>query len=146
MRRSIEKTRNLVSIELLNKGFWVYSNPKDKTTCHILCSNADMTKRVEIQVSQSSTTSRTWLLDEDIKDFPNDTFYILVGYKNPKFPDFFIVPLKIILDYTDPENKKWLSSTTKKYNTLHKDTHTRRFIIKTDERKEYLNHWDLLGL
>lgn len=147
MKPRKEDTRNLVSIELLKKGFWVSTNPKDKKTFHIICLNTYMTKHVEIHVSQSSTTSKTWLLDEDIKKFPDDTFYILVGYKNLKSPDFFIVPLKAILDYTDPDNKKWLSSTTIKDNKLHKNTYTRRFFIKTDDdRKKYLNRWDLLGL
>ncbi|MFA5792210.1 MAG: hypothetical protein WC884_04240 [Candidatus Paceibacterota bacterium] len=146
MRRNIEKTRNLVSIELLKKGFWVSTNPKDKKAFNVLCSNADMTKHVGIRVSQSSTTSRTWLFDEDIKYFPDDIFYILVGYKKVKSPEFFIVPLKTILDYTNSDNEKWLSTPRKKDGKLHKNINTRRFIIKDDERKKYLNRWDLLGL
>lgn len=137
--------KNLISIELLKKGFVVSTKPQKEKIFHILCMNADMTKRVNIRIVKSNTSSRMWTLNEDIENYPDNIFYVFVGYKTPKVPEFFIVPSKMVLDYTDENAKKWLN-TQRKDGRPHKNIKTRKFIIETDEKKKYLNRWDLLGL
>lgn len=140
-----EATVKLVSAALLKRGLWVSTRPQDTKSFHILCMNADATKRVGIRVAKSNTTSRIWTLNEKVKEYPDNLFYVFVGYKNAKSPELFVVPVNTVLDFTEQDAQRWLS-TKRRDGGPHKNIRTRKFVIKSSEKKKYLNRWDVLGL
>lgn len=107
-----------------------------------MCSNADASKTVGIQVKTNSGSAKSWILNQKAEDyFTNNLFYVFVNLNyNQKSPDFFIVPSKIVAKYCKEGHSSWLKTPGKKGQT-HKDTQMRKF---DDHDGDYLNRWDLL--
>jgi len=134
----------LVASELSKRGYIVSVTPKNTKSVDLLCSNADITKTVGIQVKTNSGSKREWKLKEKDENLSSESlFYVFVNLNNgKKLPDFSIVPSKTVAKYIKKSHKKWLKTPGKRVKT-HKNTDIRQF---DDPKEKYLNRWDLLGL
>jgi hypothetical protein len=110
----------------------------------ILCSSADASKSVGIQVKTNRKSTRAWMLNQKAEDyFADNLFYVFVTLNNRKrHPDFFVVPSKTVAKYVKEGHAAWLQSASRS-GKPHVDTAIRQF---TDPQEEYLGRWDLLGL
>ncbi len=133
-----------VAAELTARGYIASITLRNTKGVDILCSNADASMSVAIQVKTNSKSSRDWLLNEKSENYYADNlFYVFVNLNNnQKTPDYFIVPSKTVADYIKKSHQSWLTSPGRA-GQIHKDTKMRKF---SDVGEKYLNRWDLLGL
>ncbi len=133
-----------VAAELSKRGYIASITLRNTRGVDVLCSNADATKTVGIQVKTNRSTERSWILNQKVEDyFAPNLFYVFVNLNNnEKPPDFFIVPSHVVAQHAKQSHEKWLKTPGKK-GQKHKDNPMRKF---RDPEEEYLNKWKLLGL
>jgi hypothetical protein len=133
-----------VAAELSARGYIASITLRNTKGVDILCSSADASKSVGIQVKTNRKSTRAWMLNKKAEDyFADNLFYVLVTLNNRKrHPDFFVVPSKTVAKYVKEGHAAWLQSTSRS-GQPHVDTPIRQF---TDPQEEYLGRWDLLGL
>lgn len=133
-----------VAAELTKLGYIASITLRNTKGVDILCSNADATKSVAIQVKTNRRSGRHWVLNSKCEDYYADNlFYVFVCLNdNLKSPDYFIVPSKLVANTTKTSHVEWLEAPGKN-GQKHNDNPIRHF---RDEEEEYLNRWDLLGL
>jgi hypothetical protein len=133
-----------VAAELSKRGYIASITLRNTRGIDIICSNSEATKTVSIQVKASSSLSRSWILNEKAEDYFSDNFfYIFINLnKANTYPEFFIVPSKVVAEYCKKGHSNWLGVISKN-GQKHKDTLMRKF---DDKKEEYLSRWDLLGL
>jgi len=133
----------LVAGELSRNGYIASVTLRNTKGIDILCSNADATKSVGIQVKTNQAKNRSWMLMKKAEDYYSDNlFYVFVNLNNGGHPNYFIVPSKTIAKYVKRSHTKWLGTPGRK-GQKHKDNPLRKF---DDKDGEYQNRWDLLGL
>ncbi len=129
--------------ELSKQGYIASMTLRNTKGIDIMVANEDATKTVGVQVKTNQGGSDWWLLTDKAEGyFANNLFYVFVNLNNGEKPDFFVVPSKIVASYVKKYHKEWLATPGKK-GQKHKDNPMRNF---WDEKKEYLNRWDLLRL
>jgi hypothetical protein len=133
-----------VAAELTKLGHMASITLRNTKGVDILCSNADATKSVAIQVKTNRRSNRHWVLNSKCENYYADNlFYVFVCLNgNEKSPDYFVVPSKLVADDTKTSHAEWLEAPGKK-GQKHNDNSIRHF---SDENEQYLNRWDLLGL
>ncbi|MCX6757685.1 MAG: aspartate ammonia-lyase [Candidatus Nomurabacteria bacterium] len=132
-----------VAAELSRLGYIASITLRNTKGVDILCSNSEATKTVSIQVKTASNIKSTWILgDKSEKDYSPNLFYVFVSLHDNLPPEYYIVPSKIVADFTTKSHRDWLSSLSKT-GKKHKDSNMRKFI---DLEKKYLNKWSILGL
>ncbi|MDD5015221.1 MAG: aspartate ammonia-lyase [Atribacterota bacterium] len=134
----------LVAGELSKQGYIASITLRNTRGVDILCSDEDAKKTIGIQVKTNKGSSRHWILNEKCeKYFASNLFYIFVNLNaNEKPAEFFIVPSKVVADYTTKSHQKWLR-TPGAHGQRRNDSSVRKFF---DEEEKYLNKWKLLGL
>jgi hypothetical protein len=88
---------------------------------------------------------RSWMLSQKGENYYADNlFYVLVNIsEDPKqYPEFTVVPSKVVADYIRTHHEEWLAG-TKKDGGARRDSPMRKF---RDLEEHYLGRWDLLGL
>ena len=132
-----------VAAELSRMGYIASITLRNTKGVDILCSNANATKTVSIQVKTGSEVNNTWILNEKAEKYHSPKhFYVFVSLNKSLSPAYSIVPSKIVADFTAQIHKNYLG-TLSKTGKRHKDTSMRKFI---DLEKKYLNNWKILGL
>jgi len=133
-----------VAAELSKRGYLASITLRNTKGVDILCSNADATKTVAIQVKTNRRSNREWVLNQKAESFYAEShFYIFVNLHDDKQqPDYFIVPSKIVATHVKETHATWLASPGKD-GRAHVDNTLRKF---ADLSEEYRNRWDLLGL
>lgn len=133
-----------VAAELSRKGYIASITLRNTKGVDILCSNSNATKTIGIQVKTNSSSNRSWILNKKAEEyFADNLFYVFVNLNNSQeYPDFFIVPSKVIAEYTKEGHANWLKTPGKK-GQKHKDNPMRKF---DDPKEKYLNRWNLLNL
>ena len=133
-----------VAAELSSKGYIASITLRNSKGVDVLCSNADATRSVGIQVKTSFGQDRRWLLNKEAEDYyAENLFYVFVCLnKNQSKPEYFVVPSKHIAKQTKEGHAKWLLTPGKK-GRIHKDSKMRIF---KDKKEEFKDRWDLLGL
>src|SRR3989344_1895394 len=133
-----------VAAELSKRGLLASITLRNTKGVDILCSNAEATKAVGIQVKTNRGSARDWILHQKAEDyFANNLFYVFVNLNhNKQPPDFFIVPRKVVAKHAKTGHTNWLG-TTRKDGKPHKDNNMRKF---KDLEEKYRSRWDLLGL
>ena len=133
-----------VAAELTTKGYIASITLRNTKGVDIVCSNADASRSVAIQVKTNRRSYRNWMLNQKSEDYYADNlFYVFVNLNNgDKAPDYFIVPSKVVAKYAKESNEVWLN-TPGRGGVKHNATTMRKFY---DIDEEYLNRWDLLGL
>lgn len=133
-----------VAAELSKRGYIASVTLRNSKGVDILCSNADATKTVGIQVKTDQGCGIEWVLNQKVEDYYADKlFYVFVCLNNSeKPPDYFIVPSKTVTEFAKTYHQEWLKTPGRK-GQVHKDNPMRKF---RDEKKIYLNRWELLGL
>ena len=150
--KSTEKPSNIltgvageyfVAAELSRMGHIASVTLRNTRGIDILCSNADSSKQVSIQVKTRFSKGHSWQMHKkDEEFFSAKHFYVFVSLNGGNPPDFYIVPSKTVANFLKTSHRKWMkkpSRTGKK----HKSTDRRKF---RDSEKEYLDRWDLLKL
>ena len=133
-----------VAAELSSKGYIASITLRNSKGVDVLCSNAEATRSVGIQVKTSFGQDREWVLNKKAEDYYADNlFYVFVCLnKNDSKPDYFVVPSKHVAKHTKEGHAKWLLTPGKK-GRIHKDNPIRKF---RDKNEEFKGRWDLLGL
>lgn len=133
-----------VAAELSRRGYLASITLRNTKGVDILCSNADATKTVAIQVKNNRRSNREWVVNQKAESFFADNhFYIFVNLHDDKQqPDYFIVPSKTVATHVKETYAAWLAASGKG-GRAHVDTTMRKF---TDLNEEYKDHWELLGL
>ncbi|MDB5224885.1 MAG: hypothetical protein JWO43_507 [Candidatus Adlerbacteria bacterium] len=133
-----------VAAELSKRGLLASITLRNTKGVDILCSNAEASKSVGIQVKTKRGSARQWIMHKKAVDYhAASLFYVFVNLNdNQRHPDFFIVPSKTVAGYIKKSHAAWLIQPGKK-GKVHKDTSMRMF---KDPEEKYLERWDLLGL
>lgn len=133
-----------VAAELSKLGLIASITLRNTKGVDVLCSNAEASKTVGIQVKTNKGTNRDWILNQKAEGyFEDNLFYVFVNLNNNlNSPDYFIVPSKVVGMYCLESHKEWLAKPGKK-GQQHNDNPMRKF---KDSEEKYLNRWDLLGL
>jgi hypothetical protein len=134
-----------VAAELSRRGYIASITLRNTRGVDILCSNTDASKSVGIQVKTRTGMQRSWILSQKGERYYADNlFYAFVNISEnlTQYPNFTIVPSKLVADYIRSQHQAWLAG-TKKDGLARKDSSMRIF---RDEEDHYLGRWDLLGL
>lgn len=134
-----------VAAELSRRGYLASITLRNTKDVDVLCSNADASKSVGIQVKTAAGMDRSWILSKKCEEVRAERlFYVFVNIKDdPRaLPDFTIVPSSVVADFTSASHARWLEG-TKRNGEPRKDSSMRIF---RDEAGKYLSRWDLLGL
>jgi hypothetical protein len=133
-----------VAAELSRKGFLASITLRNTKGVDILCSNADATQTVAIQVKTNRRSNREWMLNQKAESFYADNhFYVFVNlHDNERQPDYFIVPSEVVATYARETHAAWLVAPGKD-GRVHIDTTMRKF---ADPTEAYKDRWNLLGL
>ncbi len=135
-----------VAGELSKRGYIASITLKNTKGIDILASNSDASNSVGIQVKTTMYPRKKyprWILGEKADNYESDTlFYVFVLLKEGKErPDFYIVPSnKVALHTRTTHNAYKDRLRIKGFEPVSK---MRKF---SDEYKEFLEKWDLLGL
>jgi hypothetical protein len=133
-----------VASELSRQGYLASITLRNAKGVDILAINENATKSAAIQVKTNQDYRKNWILNKKSEDFQAEHFfYIFVNLGTPsRHPEFHIVPSKVVAKYVTKNHRTWLNAPGKK-GQARNDTTIRKF---SDEKDEYLNRWDLLGL
>lgn len=133
-----------VSAELSRRGYVASITLRNTRGIDILATNEDASRSVGIQVKANRGSKKAWILNEKAEDYYSDTlFYVFINLNGPsQHPGYHIVPSKVVASYVKKSHKEWLA-TPNRAGKSHKDNPMRQF---KDEKNEYLDRWDLLGL
>ncbi len=134
-----------VAAELSRRGYLASITLRNTKGVDILCSNAEASKSVGIQVKAKSGNDRVWILNEKGEHYyANNLFYVFINIDDGlnKHPEYTVVPSKVVAEYARESHARWLSE-PKKDGSARKDTTMRKF---QDPEEKYLGRWDLLGL
>lgn len=133
-----------VAGELSRLGYIASITLRNTKGIDILASDVSATRQVGIQVKTNQGSKPEWVLSEKAEDFYADSlFYVFVNLKHQQErPDFYIVPSKVVAAYVKTTHQEWLKSPGKR-GQAHKDNPVRKF---RDEKEQYRDRWDLLGL
>lgn len=134
-----------VAAELSRRGYLASITLRNTKGVDVLCSNAEASKSIGVQVKAKSGSQRIWMLNEKGEHFYADNlFYVFINIDDDllKHPEYTIVPSKVVAEYIRDSHQSWIGS-PKKNGEKRKDSSMRKF---ADTKEEYLNRWDLLGL
>ena len=132
-----------VAAELSRLGYIASITLRNTRGIDILCSNADASKHVAIQVKTTHKSRNSWMLDKKSEEFYSPKhFYVFVLLNDKEHPKFFIVQSKIVANHIKSGHKKWLKGKSKT-GKKHKDSTMRKF---RDLEEKDLNRWELLRL
>lgn len=133
-----------VAAELSARGYIASITLRNTKGVDILCSSADASKSVGIQVKTNQKSTRVWMLNQKAEEyFADHLFYVFVTLNDRKrHPDFFVVPSTTVAKYAKEGHAAWLQSTSRS-GQPHVDNPIRQF---ADPQEEYLGRWELLGL
>lgn len=132
-----------VAAELSRRGYIASITLRNTRGIDILCSNADASKHVSIQVKTTQKSGNSWILDKKSEKYYSPKhFYVFVLLSEREHPKFFIVSSKIVANYIKSDYKEWIKGKSKT-GKKHKDSPIRLF---RDLEEKYLNRWELLGL
>ncbi len=133
-----------VAAELSRRGYVASVTLRNSRGIDVVATNPEASRSVGIQVKTNRGSKKGWMLNEKAEGYYSDTlFYVFVNLNGPgQLPDYHVVPSKVVATYIKKSHKRWLA-TPGREGTPHKDTSVRHF---KDEKREYLEQWDLLGL
>jgi hypothetical protein len=133
-----------VAAELSARGYIASITLRNTKGVDILCSNADASKSVAIQVKTNHRSNRDWILNEKSENYiAENLFYVFVNLNlGQKSPDYFIVPSTDVAKFIKESHQSWLA-TPGRGGKDHNDNSMRKF---SDINEKYINCWDLLGL
>lgn len=133
-----------VAGELSRKGYLATLTQRNTKGVDILVSNAAATKSATIQVKTNQGHQDYWLLTKKAEALHAPRlFYVMVNLTTPTgFPEFHIVPSKIVADYVKSSHETWLKTPGKK-GQARNDSSMRVFDMPANK---YLGRWDLLDL
>jgi len=132
-----------VAAELSRLGYIASITLRNTRGIDILCSSADASKHISIQVKTTHKSRNSWMVDKKSEKYYSPKhFYVFVLLNDKEHPKFFIVPSKIVANYIKSDYKEWVNGKSKT-GKKHQDSPIRLF---RDLEEKYLNRWKLLGL
>lgn len=133
-----------VAAELSRKGYMASIMLRNNKGIDILAANSTAAATAAIQVKTNQGYQKSWILNKKCEEFiePN-FFYIFVNLETASsYPEFHIIPGKIIANFIKTDHQTWLN-TPGKNGQKRNDTTMRKF---HDLDNKYLDRWDLLQL
>ena len=98
-----------VVAELSRMGYIASITLRNTKGIDILCSNADATKTVSIQVKTGTKVQNTWILNEKGENYHSlKFFYVFVNLDSNLPPEYSIVPSKIVANYITKHHREYL--------------------------------------
>src|SRR5262249_29792199 len=133
-----------VAAELSRRGYIASITLRNSRGVDILASNASASRSVAIQVKTNQGSKPVWIVASRAETFFSENhFYVFVNLNGATGrPDYFIVPSKVVADYTRQRHTQWLA-TPGKNGREHQDSAVRKF---GDPEGAYRERWELLGL
>jgi len=133
-----------VAAELSARGYIASITMRNTKGVDILCSNADASKSIGIQVKTNKGSKRSWVLNQKSEDYyAKNLFYIFVNLNdNENSPDYFIVPSEYVAKHVKESHQTWLT-TPGRGGRAHVDNTLRKFV---DEQEEFKGRWEPLNL
>ncbi|MGE4107732.1 MAG: hypothetical protein AB7F66_10995 [Bacteriovoracia bacterium] len=133
-----------VAAELCRRGYLACITLRNAKGVDILATNATATTTAAIQVKSNQDYRKYWLLNKKAEDLVGSNFfYVLVNLgTESRYPEFHVVPSKVIAEFIKRDHQTWLKTPGKK-GQARQDTTMRKFVDSDDK---YLGRWDLLGL
>lgn len=134
----------LVAGELTLRGYIASITLRNSRGIDIIASSTDGSSSVSIQVKTNSDGGSKWILSKKAETFHSENhFYVFVALQDlGQRPDFYIVPSKVVADYTYTSHSEWLLG-SKRDGSARKDSSLRNF---RDPDNTYLEAWDLIQL
>lgn len=131
-----------VAAELERHGFTAAVPMSNVESFDILAISHDAPyKQIAIQVKTTQKSKKEWILSEKNENLIGDNiFYIFVTLHGLSYPEYHIVPSKVVAEYISEDHKRWFSSPGRD-GSQHKYTTIRKF---RDEDNSYLDKWDIL--
>jgi hypothetical protein len=133
-----------VAAELSRRGYLASITLRNSRGIDIIASSADASRSISIQVKTSSGRGPKWILTKKAESYAAENhYYVFVLLRGiGGRPDFYIVPSKVVAEYTSRTHREWLKG-TKADGTPHRDSAIRNF---RDLDGEYREAWSLLNL
>ena len=133
-----------VAAELSRRGYMASIMLRNTKGIDILAANSTATATAAIQVKTNQGAQKSWILNKKCEDFVEaNFFYVFVNLEtDSKYPDFHIVPGKVVANFIKEDHQSWLN-TPGKNGQKRNDTTMRKF---HDDKNLYLGRWDSLGL
>ena len=133
-----------VAAELSIRGYLASMTLRNSRGIDIIASNSDASRSVSIQVKTSKGDGSQWNLNKKAESYFADNHYyvFVVLHSVGQRPDFYVVPSKVVSEYTSTSHRKWLAI-PKKDGSVRKDSAIRKF---RDDEGKYKEGWNILGL
>jgi len=127
----------LVAGELSRRGYVASITLRNSKGVDILVTNDKATKTVAIQVKTHYGKGTEWVLGAKAEEYhAPKLFYVFVSLNNGEPADFYIVPSRVVADFTKKYNQEYLAR-GRKPNKM------RKF---RDDQQRYLNAYSLMKL
>lgn len=145
---------HLVLSRLLTRGLLASLAPRGTEKADILVNPLDGGRPVLIQVKTRSGNSKSfnWTMTKKAEAIAEKNVYYCFVDLEPKHPDVYVIPSKLVASIVKEHHSKWLSMPAKNGNT-HKDSDVRKleYRYKTPVKgapegwmDKYLENWDQL--
>jgi len=133
-----------VAAELSVRGYLASVTVRNSRGIDIIASNSDASRSVSIQVKTNKSGKSEWILNKKAESYYSDNhFYVFVAlHGTGQRPDFYIVPSKVVAEYTSASHRNWLAG-SKSDGSPRRDSSMRKF---NDPKGEYQEAFSLLGL
>jgi hypothetical protein len=133
-----------VAAELSIRGFLATITLRNSRGIDIIASNPDASRSVSIQVKTSNGGSPKWILNRKAESyFGENHYYVFVVLSDiGQRPDFYVVPSKVVAEYTSISHREWLAG-RKADGSARKDSAIRNF---RDPEGQYKEAWSSLEL
>lgn len=117
-----------VAGELSRRGYMASIMLRNTKGIDILAANSTATSTAAIQVKTNQGDQKSWILNKKCEDFVEDNFfYVFVNLDTEsKYPDFHVVPGKIVAKFIREDHQNWLD-TPGKNGQKRNDTTMRKF-------------------
>ena len=133
----------LVAGELSRRGWIASLTLRNTRGVDILLTSESLDRLVGIQVKTSGGSKPEWILGKKAESMIEPSvFYAFVLLMNGEPPQYYIVPSKVVAEYTTRSHQEWLASPGRS-GRAYGVSGVRKFV---DHDGSFLNRWDLLGL
>ena len=135
-----------VAAELERRGFSValpMSNTPDFDLLAI--SRDDHSVQYALQVKTQSGKRAEWMLNKKNENLKGDNiFYVFVQLNDCAYPDYYVVPSKVVAEVIKKGHQKWLKTPGRGGKT-HNDNPMRKYNLEdVVECAKYHNNWTVL--
>jgi len=133
-----------VAAELSRRGHIASISLRNTRGIDILATNSAASRSVTIQCKTNQLGQKVWILTDKSETYAADNhFYVFVSLGDlANRPSYHVVPSTIVAERITNSHRAWLSAPGSN-GQQRTDSSMRKF---GDQKDEFLERWDLLGL